>query len=280
MTFTFIRLPVTWSVISCERLKQLRAEQLRATARKSGRELTPDEVRRVLDPIATKRPVLYGELNEIDSLDAKVLKELNGWHWRDEFFRLPRGNTERLALFLREVGAWPGSGEPNPYAPGHALLFPLVVQPDDVWSFRDDLMDALLDRNKFKEAVAPARSRPRTWLELYAPKVKDQKGTEHLGAPISANDFQLRLELSDVAAGVVTLTNASHMLFATVLADVARGIRFKICKRNGCQIPLAITSKHKRSYHSRECAHLALVQRKRSKEKREKRKGTLRKSLR
>jgi hypothetical protein len=195
-----------------------------------------------------RNSALCGQINRV-AASATVLSELNGWHWRDEFFALPYGDLDQLAAFLNGVGAWPGQGEPDPNAPGHALQFPLIVQPEDVWSFRDDLKDALANHKVFKETIAPLRSRPKAWAELFSHS--------------RANSFELRFELSNVTAGVVTITNARHMLFATLLADVARGIRFKICKRRGCEIPFPITSRHKKDYHSRECGHLALVQRKR-----------------
>jgi hypothetical protein len=207
-----------------------------------------------------RNSALYGQINRESA--SRVLSELNGWHWRDEFFALPRGDVDRLAAFLSGVGAWPGQGEPNPNAPGHALRFPLIVQPEDVWSFRDDLKDALANHKLVKETVAPGRSSPKSWSDLFSHS--------------SANSFEMRFELSNVTAGVVTITNARHMLFATLLADVARGIRFKICKRKGCEVSFPITSRHKKDYHSRECGHLALMQRKRRAE----RKKRARKSLR
>lgn len=255
--FAFTRLPVTWTVVSGERLQELRAAQLKAYARKDGKELTAYKVSGVLNRIQTKGPVLYGEMRKIERANVEALKELDGWYWRDRFFGLPETNLERLADFLTEVGAWPSSDAPNLSTPGHALTFPAVVRAHDVWAFREDLKDALLDRTRFQKIVAPMLSNPKTWIDLYARP--------------SANDFSLRLELSDVAAGVVSITNARHMLFATVLADVARGIRFKVCKRKDCRIPFAITSKHKREYHDRACAHLAGVRRKRKLEKRQKR---------
>jgi len=220
--FAFIRLPVTWEVLS-----------------------------------VPKGLVLCGQLKKIKSIESGVLKELNGWHWRDEFLSLPENDLDRLTAFLNEVGAWPASGDPNPNTPGHAMKFPVIVQPEDVWHFREDLNHALLDRNQkwFKETVAPVLSRPKTWLDLYSSQ--------------PANDFHLRFELSDVAAGVVTLTNARHMLFATVLADVARGIRFKTCKRKDCRKPFPIETEHKRDYCKPYCGHLVSLRKKREDAKKE-----------
>lgn len=253
--FRFLKLPVSWEVLVGERLDKFRAAQLKTYAAKRGKELTLNE-QTALERRAPAGSLLCGRIKEVRSLDAEVLSELNGWHWRDEFFALPENDLDQLAAFLNEVGAWPSSGNSTD-TPGHAMKYPVFVQPNDVWAFRENLNYALLNRNRkwFKETVAPVLSKPKTWLDLYPPQ--------------PANDFQLRFELSDVAAGVVTLTNARHMLFATALADVARGIRFKTCQRRDCQKPFAITSEHTRKFCSQYCGHLVSLRKKREKEQRE-----------
>lgn len=253
--FRFVKLPVTWEILTGARWEQYKAATPKNVAAKLKRELTPDEIadfeRRI--PAA---PLLRGQMRKIQTLDSEVLTEIADLRsLRDEFFALPEGDLDTLAGFLNKVGAWPSSGDPSKGTPGYALSFPVFVQPDEVWAFRRDLDDALLDRNRqsFKEAVTPVSSRPKTWLDLYVPH--------------PANDFHLRFELSNVVAGVVTLTNARHALFATVLADIARGIRFKMCARKGCTVPFPITSKHGKKYHSVKCGHLALVQKQREVER-------------
>lgn len=137
------------------------------------------------------------------------------------------------------------------------MRFPLIVRPAEVWSFREDLKYGLLVGNRkwFKEMVTPVRSKPRAWVDLYSWR--------------TANQFELRFELSDVAVGAVTITNARHMLFATVLADVARGIRFKTCKRKDCRKPFPIESEHKRDYCKPYCGHLVSLRKKREDAKKE-----------
>lgn len=194
--------------------------------------------------------------------DTSTLRNLDGWHCRDEFFELPIGDVDRLTVFLNDVGAWPGGGEPNQNTPGDALRFPLSINAEDVWAFRDDLKDALQNREAFKKALGPF-PRNRTFLDLAGPLPVEIKQTAGPIFSVPANSFQLRLELSKVAAGVVTITNARHMLIATVIADVARGIKFGICKRKDCRIPFAIKDgrARKKKYHDDQCQHLALVQR-------------------
>jgi hypothetical protein len=186
------------------------------------------------------------------------LSELDGWQCRDEFFGLPENDVAGLAEFLGKVGIW--SSDPE-----RMERFPLYAHVDDVWRFRAELREALLDRKHFIDSVTPKVASPKTELDLMQPH--------------PANSFPLRFELSSVSAGVVTITNARHMLFATVLADVASGLRFKICKRKDCGKPFPIESEHVRKFCSQYCGHLVSQRKKRKSEQRSKRKRG-RKSLR
>ena len=118
------------------------------------------------------------------------------------------------------------------------------------------LKQYLTNTKRFKENYAPLLPRPETGLQL----VK-QSGIE----------FPLRFELTEVASGIVTITDTYHMLLATVFADVARGIRFKTCKRKDCQKPFAIESAHKRKYCGQYCGHLVSQRKKRATEQEERR---------
>jgi hypothetical protein len=257
--FRFIKLPVVWEVLAGASWEQFKATRLRAYAKRRGKELSFEE-KADFERRIPAGPLLLGRIRKIQTVDSEVLSEITDvWRMREEFFGLPENNLDKLAAFLDKVGAWPSSNEPNPSVPGHGMRFPVIVQPGEVWAFRDDLKDVLLDKNRewFKRSVTPVSSKPRTWLDLFS---------HH-----RANDFNLHFELSDVVAGVVSLTNARHMLFATVLADVARGTRFKICARKGCLQPFPITSKHAKKFHSPKCGHLALVQRQRKNEEKKRR---------
>jgi hypothetical protein len=207
--------------------------------------------------------VLCGQLRKWESSPGEVrLSELDGWACRDKFFGLQEDDVPGLADFLNQVGAW-FSG------PDSAALdwsrYPLYAHADEVWQFREDLRDALLDQSRkhFVEQVAPELPVPKTLLDLMAPR--------------PANNFPLRFELSKVAAGVVTIINARQMLFTTVLADVASRISFKTCKRKDCEKPFPIESAHKRKFCSQYCGHLVSQRKKRAAKQRQKR---ARKSLR
>jgi len=201
--------------------------------------------------------VLCGQLKLSREADKVPLSELDGWKLRDEFFRLPENDPHRLAAFLNAVGAWSSDPEEAAF---DLRRFPCYVHLDDVWRFRADLRDALLrtHRENFIRSVAPRLAKPKTLADLEA-------------EPYSwVHNFPLRFELSDVAAGVVTVTNARRMLFATVLADVAGGIRFKICQRPDCGVAFPLESKHKRKFCCWNCAHLTTVRRNRPRKGRRK----------
>jgi hypothetical protein len=196
--------------------------------------------------------ILCGRLKQWQSPDEVRLFELNGWQCRDEFFELPENDFARLAEFLNKVGVWSSDAEPS--ALSHWAKNPMYAHVDEVWQFREDLKDALLYRKHFMAGVTPNLPRPKTLLDLIA-------------QPHPANEFPLRFELTKVAAGVVTVTNARHMLLATVLADIVRGIRFDTCKRKDCGKPFAIESEHKRHFCSQYCGHLVSLRKKRLEKK-------------
>ena len=195
--------------------------------------------------------LLCGQLKKWESPEEVKLAELDGWDCRAEFLDLPEHDLPMLTTFLNKVGVW------SPDVNSPVLSYwdrPLYAQPEDIWRFREDLKDALIHRKHFMSGVAPAFPKPKTLLDLIA--------QSH-----SANDFALHFELTDVAAGVVTISNARHMLFATVLTDAANGIRFKICKRKDCGKAYPIESEHERKFCTQYCGHLWSVRNKREQER-------------
>jgi hypothetical protein len=204
------------------------------------------------------RTVLCGQLQKWKSPEEVKLTELDGWDCRAEFLDLPENDLATLTGFLNKVGVW------SPDANSPVLRYwerPLYVQPEDIWHFREDLKAALIYRKHFMSGVAPALPRPKTLLDL-------------IRQPHPANDFPLHFELTEVVAGVVTISNARHMLFATVLADTANDIRFKICKRKDCGKAFPIESEHERTFCSQYCGHLSSVRKKRERERRKRKTRT------
>jgi hypothetical protein len=199
--------------------------------------------------VSTKHgPVICGQLQKWKSSPEEIkITELEGWQLRDELFSLP-DDIVALTRFLNKVGVWSSDPESASF---DWSRYPLHVQVNDVRRFRDELKDALIYQKEFAGGIAPPLKKAKTLLDLMTPH--------------PANNFPLRFELSEVAAGAVTLTNARQMLFATVLTDVARGIHFKTCKRKDCQKPFPVESGHKRDYCGQYCGHLESVRRNRAK---------------
>jgi hypothetical protein len=179
---------------------------------------------------------------------------LDGWNCRDEFFKLPQ-NEESLLGFLSKVGVWyPGSvtsGHWSKEVMRHCLEgHPLPLPVDGVWGWRKSLGESLVNRKKFIENHAPALQQAQTLAEAL-----------HRGS--RSNKFSLSLEMEKSPEGVVTVTNAHHMLLTTVYVDIVRGLGFKYCRRSDCKAPFAVTNNHEKFYCSQPCAHLENVRKKR-----------------
>ena len=190
---------------------------------------------------------LGGQLTKGASPNAIKVTELEPWACRREFFGLPRGDAARLVVFLNKVGVW----AENEFELTQTTWSTSV---DDVFDFRDTLRQALLLRKHFVTLAAPNLTPPKTLRDLM-----DQKFNR---------EFPFRFELSHGAVGVVTLTNFRDVLWATVFADVAAGLQFKICQRKDCDQPFAITNRHKRKFCSQYCGHLVSQRRKRGERRR------------
>jgi len=237
--FQFLRTPCVW---------EIRTVTLDASAVGDGRE----PLRMLFAKIDPRRPDLVGKPQLLD-----------GWECRDEFFRLPQ-NENSLLGFLSKVGVWQarraGAVVPYVFTPVAPFIYkaskemmqhcqeghPPPVSVDAMWDFRKSLRESLKNRKKFIETRAPAR-RPRSGLE----------------ALLAVDKFDLRFELEKNPEGVVTVTDARHMLLTTVYVDVVRGLRFKYCQRSDCGAPFAVESEHERKFCTQYCGHLESIRKKR-----------------
>jgi hypothetical protein len=231
--FQFFRTPCVW--------------EIRTVTRRFAVGVRPESVRMIFP-----KRVLPGRETQL----------LNGWECRDEFFKLPQ--TENALLgFLTKVGVWTAkryytadwSKEvKRHFREGH----PLPIPVSGLWAWRETLRKAMVNKKGFTEDLAPP---PRTLLEAQI----------QLSASPS-NQFTLCFDLSSHSEGVVTVTNAHHMLLTTVYVDTIRGQRFKYCRRNDCKAPFALTSNHEKFYCSQACAHLENVRKQRREAREAKRK--------
>jgi hypothetical protein len=197
------------------------------------------------------------------------LSKLDAWDCRSELFRLREGDTEGLGRFLEKVGVYV-----HDEVPGFAPREELWVYPEEVWDFRETLKSGLLPayRRNVTAQLAPKLPIPSTILEATL-----RQHVVTLGEPPNAMtflqgapriEFPLHFELADVAAGVITMTNARKMLLMSVFVDIVRGLRFKVCKRTDCnkQQIFPLESGHKREFCSQYCGHLWNLRRKRRKD--------------
>lgn len=172
--------------------------------------------------------------------DAFKVKDLDAWSCRDEFFGIHENDRKALLKFLGKVGlvGVDREGELTGHWSKEVMqhyrtehLIPIDV--GGLWKFREVLKRALTKKKAFKETYAPL-----------------------LADSADGVEFPLRLELTNVASGALTLTDAYHALLATVFFDVARGIRFKVCARKDCGKPFPLETKHKKKFCCWYCAHI------------------------
>ncbi|MGB6384209.1 MAG: hypothetical protein WBF25_03210 [Terriglobales bacterium] len=167
---------------------------------------------------------------------SEDVSELDGWRCRDEFLALPQNDNNALLKFLTKMGLFHRRSEGllghwsrevmSHYRQGN----PVPVDVRGLWKFRDNLKRDLLGKG--------------------LPETSDV-------------EFPLSFELTSAAAGVVTTTDAYHLLLATVFVDAAKRIRFKICQRKDCGKPFPLENKHKKKFCCWYCGHITTVRKNR-----------------
>jgi hypothetical protein len=171
---------------------------------------------------------------------------LDAWECRREFFEVQENDNASLLRFLTKVGEFSKpKGEllahwspevMQHYREGHPL--PLDVR--GLWKFRDNLRHSLVNRKKLKIEAVP-----------------------------SEINFDLHFELQSAAVGVVTIADAYRMLLVTVFVDIAKGLRFKFCKRKDCGQPFPLTSRRRKMFCNG-CAHVVAERNRRERERKKK----------
>jgi hypothetical protein len=167
---------------------------------------------------------------------------LDGWECRDEFFKLPQ--TENALLgFLNKVGVWTSKRHytadwskevKRHFREGHPLSIPV----NGLWAWRETLRKALVNKKGFVEDLAPP---PRNIMDAQL----------RVSASPS-NQFVLCLDLRKHPEGVVTVTDAHHMLLTTVYVDIIRGLEFRYCQ--SCEAPFHIGSRPEKKFCEHNCA--------------------------
>lgn len=167
---------------------------------------------------------------------------LDGWKERDEFFKLPQ--TENALLgFLTKVGVWTKERSytadwskevKRHFREGH----PLPIPVNGLWAWREILRKTLVNKKGFVEGLAPP---PRNIIDAQL----------RVSASPS-NLFALCFDLRKHSEGVVTVTDAHHMLLTTVYVDIIRGLGFRYCQ--SCEAPFHIGSRPEKKFCEHNCA--------------------------
>jgi hypothetical protein len=248
LKFQFVKVPVKWEL-----------RTVATTGHLDPGHHTPEEIS------SSSVVHLCGRLEQVE-WKSRSFSELDGWRCRDDFLRLTTHDNEALRKFLESVGLFSFSNAP--------LSDPrqdLFIEAHEIWRFRETLEWGLQPRYRkhFTAQLAPKLPGPKSLYEaIVRPHlVKFGEGPNAIHELMAAPDIEypLRFELTNIAAGTVTITNARLMLLATVFVDITRNIRFKVCKRKDCdrQRIFPIESEHERKYCCQYCGHLESVRRNR-----------------
>lgn len=226
--FRFIKVPVTWELISQKQVPK--------------------------DLALWQGPVLRGRFDRTPASEMEVV-ELDGHEHRKKFLALPENDAEALKAFLNMVGAW--NTWEDLYDPSPLRFWskmPVYVYPPLIWQMQKAMKETLLAKTRLTARVA-------------IPKT--------IQGVVSALDpqhtFSLHFDFSEVVAGTVTVLNARQMLWATVFADIAKGLQFKECKRSDCENIFPVGTKHKRKFCTQYCGHLVSVRKSQAAERKRKR---------
>lgn len=219
------------------------------------------EIRTVADSRNEHVRMLFAKIDPGRSDIIEKAQMLDGWACRDEFFKLPQ-TEDSLFGFLSKVGVWHlWTVPPFVHWPEEIMQHcrdgnPPPVSVQGMWAWRESLREYLVNRKRFIQSHAPARTPPRTAYEVLFPGMSPGSGDD-------SNKFSLSFELEKNPEGVVAVMEARQMLLTTVYVDIARGLGFKYCRRSDCKAPFAITNNHEKFYCSQPCAHLENVRKKR-----------------
>jgi hypothetical protein len=162
-----------------------------------------------------------------------LLRALDARYMREEFLRLKHRDAD-LCAFLDHFGCWDNRR---------------AIPVDDFWEFQDWLRLVLRGSKKFRA------------LQL------SQRGLGGLLPGSLAQKFAISFDWKMGAPLFTVETNCcADAIVATLMIDVIRDTKFKMCKRRGCPVMFAI-GKHNRRFCSQACQHLALVRRSRKEKK-------------
>jgi hypothetical protein len=183
-----------------------------------------------------------GDLLAVHLVHSRDPVAFDPWEKRNEFFRLPQGDTDALLAFLRRVGFFE---RPRAFIDEDGIETIIRVKDDEthyvqynhktsekrIWGLRRLLMGSL-------EKLS-------TWTGKHS-------------------DFQMRIVRSKGEARViVTTTTFLEAIQLTLTVDRVMGAKVTKCGRPDCTVPFSTTGGHKRKYCSWYCGHIESVRRSR-----------------
>jgi CGNR zinc finger protein len=166
----------------------------------------------------------------------------DAWKLRAKFFALSETDGALLA-FLNETGVWNNRGVVHHQSIRHAQEYRHHTElVREIWEYRDRLRRALVNKAAFRESFEATNS-----------------------------EFPVKFKLTATAVeGIIEAYDTSQALLASVLIDIARGIRFKMCAREDCGELFPLESRHKRKFCSQYCGHLISIRRAREQQRKTK----------
>jgi hypothetical protein len=138
--FRFIKIPVTWDLVSQKRVRPELAQW--------------------------QGQVIRGRFDRTPTSEMKV-GELDGHEHRREFLALQENDIEGLRDFLNTVGAW--DTWEDLYDPSPLRFWskgPVYVYPPSIWEMQRAMRKALLDKKRLTGRVAPPKTLQDVLAEL------------------------------------------------------------------------------------------------------------------
>ncbi len=231
-----------------------------------------------------------------------IQREANPWPMREEFLRLKR-DTKALLAFLNKWGVWGPTwtvrsrGRSSVSAPAEVKIPPTRRQEDfDVEKEATETREPMSVGQRIKNALdlpppsdldpkrLPAEIRPAVWGQALAESMAlDRKALNYL-FPFEVWQFQKQCrDALRKPAGewlptqkllalvprpqyphyVRQAVNCQRAILDTIIIDLLRKVKFRLCARPDCRTPFAIESRHHREYCRPYCAHIESLRRRR-----------------
>jgi hypothetical protein len=170
------------------------------------------------------------------TLDGERQSEKNAWDVRDTFLSIRR--TDKLLAFLNQTGRFTHYANRETWNLGEVVLWQKIIR-------------------------SISRVKPEGWVGLMEEEFR------HVDQSSLVSKFETNFPVSfskmnKFYVGRITIRTTLQAMIASVYIDWMAGIKMGFCARLDCRKPYEITSSHKRTYCTPECAHHEVVRRSRN----------------